>query len=140
MKRVILYGSLLVLSAVFSGAVSARDGAMDRDPFFTDGPRASGKSDAQQRSTKEWGRDPFERPSEGGVSERRTETRSAGGKLTGIIYSETDRIAIINGEAVREGGRVGDQRVVGIKSRSVVLTSGSGGREELVLENFSVGN
>jgi hypothetical protein len=48
------------------------------------------------------------------------------------------RVAIIGGETYREGSMVGDQKLVDIKKRSVVLMNGSGGYDEVFLDDFSI--
>jgi len=139
MNKSIIYIGMLVTSALLAGSAAAQEQGADRDPFFSDGPRSSGKAASQPRNNDSLDRDPFSRPFDDNAPARRTVTRDSGRKLTGIIYSETSRIAIIDGETVREGGVVGDQKLVTIKSRSIVLTSRTGGKEELFLENFSIG-
>jgi hypothetical protein len=138
MNKSIIYIGMLVTSAFLVGNAAAQEQGVDRDPFFSDGPRSSGKAASQPRNDS-MGRDPFSRPFDDNAPARRTVTRDTGKKLTGIIFSETRRMAIIDGEVVREGGVVGDQKLVAVKSRSIVLTSRTGGKEELFLENFSIG-
>jgi hypothetical protein len=58
--------------------------------------------------------------------------------LTGIIYSKNMRLAIINGEAVREGGSIGDRKVASIGVRSVRLKNASGAIEEIFLQDFTM--
>jgi hypothetical protein len=61
-----------------------------------------------------------------------------GRNLTGIIYSKHVRVAIIGGEALKEGSMVGDQKIVDIRRRSIVLQNSAGSREEVFLEDFSI--
>ncbi|HTG02016.1 MAG TPA: hypothetical protein VK654_15655 [Nitrospirota bacterium] len=130
----------LIATAAFSGAVIAAEDAFDRDPFFSDKPRPAGTARPAPGGEAAWGgRDPFVRPFDDRAPARSASTREAGRRLTGIIYSEANRIAIIDGEAVREGGTIGDLKLITIKSRSVVLAGASGVREELFLEDFSLG-
>jgi hypothetical protein len=133
-KPAILY--LLVVSMFCS--VSLR--AQEQDPFFPSGPRSSETGSVPPGPG--WGRDPFTRPFEGkntllqpvsGLADR-----IRGFRLTGIIYGKGDRIAIIGGEAYREGSMVGDRRLVDVKKRSVVLMNAGGSREELFIEDFSI--
>lgn len=138
MKQAIIYGSLLTLSILFSGSASAREDALDRDPFFSDKPRA-GERAAPSAQGDVWGRDPFSRPFDDHAPARRTVARASGMKLSGIIYSETRRVAIIDGETAGEGGVVGDRRITAIKRRSVVLSGRTGGAEELFIEDFTIG-
>jgi hypothetical protein len=58
--------------------------------------------------------------------------------LTGIIYGKNVRLAIIGGETLGEGSMVGEQKLVDIRRRSVVLMNPAGGSEEIFLENFSI--
>jgi hypothetical protein len=110
--------------------------AEDKDPFFSAGPRSSVSASVPQDSN--WGRDPFSKPFEGKTPPAASSGARARG-LTGIIYGQNARIAIIDGETYREGGRVGDQKLVDIRKRSVVLMNSFGIREEIYLEDFSIG-
>ncbi len=74
-----------------------------------------------------------------GPAPKGTGGRAARSGLTGIIYSKHGRVAIIGGEALREGSMVGDKRLADIRKKSVVLMNASGGREEVFLEDFSMG-
>jgi len=114
--------------------------AQDRDPFFPDGQRSAPTATAPQDTT--WGRDPFSRPFEGKPSVlqpvRGLIDRVRGKGLTGIIYGKQARVAIIGGETYQEGSMVGDQKLVDVKRRSVVLMNGSGSYEEVFLDDFSI--
>lgn len=134
MRKTILYISIMIATAAFASAVTAQQADQERDPFFGDGPRSSSTSTSQGNG--EWGRDPFARPFEGTAATQ--VTRAPEKKLTGIIYGKDERIAIIGGELVREGSMVGDQKLVSIGRRSIVLMNSTGGTEEVFLENFSV--
>jgi hypothetical protein len=136
MKTLSLIHFLAVSLLLFSSGVFAQE----RDPFFPSGPRSSETGSVPQGPG--WGRDPFTRPFEG----KNTLLQPVSGlvdhirglRLTGIIYGKGDRIAIIGGEAYREGSMVGDRRLVDVKKRSVVLMGGGGSREELFIEDFSI--
>jgi hypothetical protein len=113
----------------------------ERDPFFPSGPRSAVTMSAPRDSN--WGRDPFSRPFEETTRSPASSVRSVldligGRNLTGIIYSKDARVAIIGGEALKEGSMVGDQKVVDIRRRSVILQNSAGSREEVFLEDFSI--
>ena len=133
-KSAILF--LLVVAMLCPASVQAQE----RDPFFPDGPRSGPTASASQDTT--WGRDPFSRHFEGKPSPlqpvRGVIDRIRGKALTGIIHSKQVRVAIIGGETYREGSMVGDQKLVDIKKRSVVLMNGSGGYDEVFLDDFSI--
>jgi len=117
--------------------VFAQEGGQERDPFFSDGPRAKAIAPAPQDN--DWGRDPFSPPFEGTAQPSAPQgTPVQGKKLSGIIYGNDVRLAIIGGEILREGSRVGDRKLVDIRNRSVVFKSVSGEKEEVFLEDFSM--
>jgi hypothetical protein len=105
-----------------------------RDPFFPSGPRDSETPMAPRSG--DWGRDPFSKPFEGTATS--SGTPAAGSGLSGIIYSQSVRVAIIHGESYKEGSMVGGRRLVDIRRRSVVFMTEAGGREEVFLEDFSM--
>lgn len=125
---------MLLATSAFASAVTAQQAEQERDPFFGEGPRSL--STITSEGNGEWGRDPFSKPFEGTASA--PATRAPGKKLTGIIYGKNDRIAIIGGEMVREGSMVGDQKLMTIGKRSIVLMNSTGSKEEVFLENFSI--
>jgi hypothetical protein len=134
MKR-ILYISIVI--AALSGSSAAQEAGRERDPFFSAGPRSVGTGTLKQDDA--WGRDPFNRPFEGKTAVPQVQGSPSQGKnLTGIIYSNAVRLAIISGELYKAGSMVGDQKLAEIRERSVVLMSASGGSEEVFLENFSI--
>lgn len=132
MKR-ILSISILMAAAIVNTA-SAQDAGPERDPFFSAGPRSSGQVTPQEES--EWGRDPFNRQFTEPAPAR--EGRARGVKLSGIIYGKDVRLAIIGGEAHREGSMVGDRRLLEVRTHSVILTDSAGNREEVFVEDFSI--
>lgn len=136
MKK-ILSISILMAVATCAYAAPASQAEKERDPFFPAGPRSSMGATAPQDS--DWGRDPFSKPFEGKTLPAASSGRSRAGGLTGIIYGRSARVAIIDGEAYKEGSKVGDQKLVDIRKRSVVLMNHSGSREEIFLEDFSIG-
>lgn len=138
MLRSLLYISVLLMMVVPS--MARAQGGEERDPFYPSARRPAPQ--AQQQPEADWGRDPFDRPFSGptaGPSRVPQQQGPAAGGLTGIIYSKNVRVAIIGGEVLREGSMVGDRRLVDIRKKSVVLMTASGGREELFLEDFSLG-
>jgi hypothetical protein len=135
MKR-ILSISLLMAAAVVNIS-SAQEAGPERDPFFSAGPRSSGPAASPEEG--EWGRDPFNRQvKEPAQPAPAREGRAPGVKLSGIIYGKDVRLAIIGGEAHREGSMIGDQKLLEIGRHSVILTNSAGNREEVLLEDFSI--
>jgi len=130
---------ILLACLVASGAGAEERG---RDPFFP----AERLATAPARTTvrDRWVRDPFENPFGGtkkaanAPAEKRP---AAGGALTGIIYGPdgSDRLALVGGEVLRIGGTVGGKTITDIRRKVIVLKDHSGGREELVLEDFTAG-
>jgi hypothetical protein len=129
MRKLLTIGVVLFMTFLATGA-RAQNGNVQRDPFF---PSEKGAAP----SPDEWGRDPFGNPFATGAPERHEEGK--GKLLTGIIYSANASIAIIGGEALREGDMVGDRKLMQIRKNSVVLVDTSGRIEELFLENYSMG-
>lgn len=137
-RNSVLFSLLLTALAFCSLTVSAQERELDRDPFFSAGPRA--KATASPPHDGDWGRDPFSSPFEGAAQPSAPQGAPVSGiKLSGIIYGKDVRLAIISGEILRQGGKVGDRKLVDIRSRSVVLRSDSGEEEEVFLEDFSMG-
>jgi hypothetical protein len=131
--RKIVY--IIILIMVFSATAWAQQGAEEIDPFHPSGNRPTASAPADGT----WGRDPFNSPLGGKPSVSKAPERAGRGTgLTGIIYSPDIRLAIINGEALREGSAVGDKKIVDIRRQSVVFLNAGGGREEMVLEDFSI--
>ena len=129
-----MYNRLIIITIItavlqVTGAW-AQSGNIQRDPFS---PSEKGTASPPD----EWGRDPFGNPLTTGAPERHNEGK--GNLLTGIIYGVNASIAIIGGEALREGDKVGERKLVQIRKNSVVLMDPSGRHEELFLENYSMG-
>jgi len=115
--------------------------AQEKDPFFPSGPRSGATVSTSYDNNR--GRDPFSRPFEETSRSPASSVRGVldligGRNLTGIIYSKRVRVAIIGGEALKEGSMVGDQKLVDIRRRSIVLQNSVGSREEVFLEDFSM--
>ena len=126
----------MAMTLTFAAAAWAQDRAEETDPFHPSGNRPV-TSPAPSDAT--WGRDPFNSTLGGKAPVSKTPARAGRGSgLTGIIYSADVRLAIINGEALREGSVVGDKKVVDIRRQSVVLLNSAGSHEEVVLEDFSI--
>ena len=139
MNKTILCVSMIILSTAASNLARSQEADQDRDPFFPDGPRSAATGTINSQLSNSWGRDPFARPFSGAaVAQQNLGTGSQGKKLTGIIYGEDHRIAIFDGETIREGDKVGDQKLEQIRPNSVVLMDSAGNRTEIVLENFSM--
>jgi hypothetical protein len=129
-----LYICLLIVITVLTGTAAAQQADQERDPFFGEGPRSLSTSTSSGTNT--WGRDPFVKPFEGAATVEAKQVPER--KLTGIIFGKNERIAIIGGELMKEGSMVGDQKLMTIRRRSIVLMNSSGGTEEIFLENFSI--
>ncbi len=108
---------------------------MKQDPFF---PSENEKA-SEAAVSEAWGRDPFSNPYTNGTPESGDKSSRYQGQqlLTGIIYNGDASIAIVGGETVRAGDKVGDRKIIWIRRNSVVLVNQSGGQEELFLENYS---
>jgi hypothetical protein len=133
MKK-ILY---VIIMIMISSIAVAQEGATDRDPFSSPAKRPPAPSAAPAGNA--WGRDPFNNPFSGRMPARRERAPEARGKgLTGIIYSEGFRLAIINGEALSEGSRLGEGKVASIGEKSVRLMNAAGGIEEIFLKDFAM--
>jgi len=138
MRKGLLY-IIVTMTVVFAAAVHAREGAAEQDPFYpSTGRPAATKPDPVDNS---WGRDPFSNPltDRAPAQTRTTPPSGRSNVLTGIIHGKDVRLAIIGGEALREGSKVGDRKLVDIRTRSVVFMSVAGEREEVFLEGFSMG-
>ena len=75
-----------------------------------------------------WGADPFRVPSSGTVTHRTSpgpaaRTSAASWRLSGILYSDQQPLAIINNRPVGVGDRVDGATVVEIKKRQVTVES-----------------
>lgn len=139
MHKVLIAIIMMSMTAVFATAIQAQEGTAEKDPFypFPDRPAAAtpgphGDSDAT------WGRDPFNNPFAGKATERKGPASPGVRMLTGIIYGKDVRMAIFGGETYREGGKVGERKLVDIRRKSVVFKSEAGEKEEVFLEDFSV--
>lgn len=126
---IVMTGAALFMSSAW---------AQETDPFFPSENRPAGQVTVP--SDSDWGRDPFSSP----VSRKAAAPREAGpgagrGNLTGIIYGKDVRIAIIGGEALREGSVVGNRKLMDIRKKSVVFMDAGGVQEEVFLEDFSLG-
>lgn len=125
---------LLISSILCALCLSIATTAQEKDPFFPPGERSvvTGSIPDQER----WGRDPFDRPFETKTAAPSKDGNKRG--LTGIIYGKKVHIAIIGGEAYKEGSFVDGRQLIQIRKRSVVLRSSSGSVEEMFLQEFSV--
>ena len=129
--------SILILSVVLAAAALAQEGVAERDPFSS---REKGHAaPAPAPAGNGWERDPFSNPLANRTPARTERVSDARGKgLTGIIYSKNMRLAIINGEALREGSSIGDRKVASIGVRSVRLKNAAGAIEEIFLQDFTM--
>jgi hypothetical protein len=125
---------------LWSMPATAQVGEQDRDPFFSAGPRSTATESTPPRDG-DWGRDPFSHPFEGKTQPQKTKdevVRVREKILTGILFSADVRVAIIGGEALSEGSLLGDQKLVEIRTNSVVLMNSAGVREEVFLEEVPI--
>ena len=132
MRNVRLIIGLSVLVTCLAG-VPAEGTEWGKDPFFPSTSRPAAPTPSPD--DKDWGRDPFDNP----FGRKTTYQQPGARNLTGIIYGKTVRLAIIGGEVLDEGSTVGDQRLVDIRRKSVVLMNKAGRMEELFLVDFSLG-
>ena len=132
MRNARLIIGLSVLVSCLAG-VPVEGTEWDKDPFFPAKPRPAAPTPSPE--DKDWGRDPFDNP----FGRKTTYQQPGARNLTGIIYGKTVRLAIIGGEILGEGSTVGDQRLVDIRRKSVVLMNRAGRLEELFLVDFSLG-
>jgi hypothetical protein len=133
LSKTVFYIGFMIAAALGSTAMAQQAG-QERDPFFGEGPRSLSTPTSPENNS--WGRDPFVKPFEGTAALQARQAPER--KLKGIIFGKSERIAIIGGEMVREGNMVGDQKLMAIRKRSIVLMNSSGSTEEVFLENFSV--
>jgi hypothetical protein len=130
---------IIMITAACSTVALAQGTASDRDPFYPSEQRGPAVP-APSPAGSDWGRDPFNSPFAGkGPVQQQDQNRGGRTKiLTGIVYGKNVRLAIIGGETLREGSMVGEQKLVDIRKRSVVLMNPAGGSEEIFLEDFSI--
>jgi hypothetical protein len=129
---------MMALCLIVSPRAFAQDGAMEKDPFYP--PEQRPAAAVPPLETDDWGRDPFHSPFSTEAPARKQQEQAKPKseiKLTGIIYGKSARFAIIGGETLAEGGMVGDEKVVAIRSRSVVIKNAAGATEEIFLQDFS---
>lgn len=85
-------------------------------------------AEIEESAIKEgWGRDPFFL---GNVS--RDDIELDGMVLNGIVWDEDSQYAIVNGEVIKVGDKLGDKKIVEINKDSVVLEQ-DGNRHTLTL-------
>lgn len=91
---------------------------------------AGGRASLPAEATTGWGRDPFRKSFSDGGDEGvaapvwrsgRPSSSGSGLFLQGVMVGPTGRTALINGQIVREGDRVGSYSILSIGHRSVVL-------------------
>ncbi len=135
-KRTTIIG--LLLCAFCSAGAWAQDKDSEKDPFFPSEKRPA--APVQTPGDGDWGRDPFNSPLGNKTAPAQKGGSHAGSEgLTGIIYGKHARLAIIDGEVLREGSMVGDRKLVDVRRKSVIFMSAGGGYEEVFLSDFSLG-
>jgi hypothetical protein len=135
-KRTTIIG--LLLWAFCSAGAWAEDKDVEKDPYFPSEKKPV--APAQAPGDRDWGRDPFNNPLGNKTAQPQKGGSQAGsGGLTGIIYGKHARLAIIDGEVLREGSMVGDRKLVDIRRKSVIFMSAAGAYEEVFLSDFSLG-
>lgn len=70
-----------------------------------------------------WGRDPFDMK----ISLPESDWGVAGIKLEGIMWDEKEPYAIINGEVVKKGDKLGKNTVIQIEKDAVIISDGTKG-------------
>ena len=140
-----LFSSIIIvtLTAVVLTAGQAQAGETERDPFFPSAHRPSAAATRPGLVDDSWGRDPFSNPLANRPPVSSTQKTSPPPSqirilLSGIIYSKDLRLAIIGGETYREGSKIGDRKLLEIRTRSIVVENSAGEREESLLEEFSI--
>jgi hypothetical protein len=136
-KRTTIIG--LLLSVLCSVSALAQDKELEKDPFFPSEKRPV--APAPVPGDSDWGRDPFNSPlgNKTALPQKGGSHAGSEGGLTGIIYGKHARLAIIDGEVLREGSMVGDRKLVDVRRKSVVFMRAGGGYEEVFLSDFSLG-
>jgi hypothetical protein len=137
-KRTVIIST--VVSVFSMTAVVAHVDAEEKDPFYpsADRPGLTAPRPSETGGERSWGRDPFNNPLAGKAIVQKGQPAPGNRVLTGIIYSKDVRVAIFGGETYQEGSKVGDRKLVDIRSRSVVLMSSAGEKEEVFLEDFTM--
>ncbi len=137
-----MWKRLVIISTVvsaFSLTAQAQEGTAERDPFYPSADRPAVMTHRPGGADEgPWGRDPFNNPMAGRTPAQKGPASRGVRALTGIIYSTDVRVAIFGGETYQEGGKVGDRKLVEIRTRSVVLMSAAGEKEEVFLEDFTM--
>lgn len=139
MRKGLIY-IIMTMTVLFATAVQALEGAAEKDPFHPSAGRPVATAPGPPPSGDDsWGRDPFNNPLAGKPpAQKMAPSPGSGRLLTGIIFSEDVRLAIIGGETYQEGVKVGDRKLVDIRRRSVVFMSAAGEKEEVFLEDFTM--
>jgi hypothetical protein len=138
MRKGLLY-IILTMTVIFATAVQAQESAAEKDPFHPSAGRPVGIVPGPASGDDSWGRDPFNNPLAGKPpAQKMAPSPGPGRMLTGIIFSKDVRLAIIGGETYQEGVKIGDRKLVDIRTRSVVFMSAAGEKEEVFLADFTM--
>jgi hypothetical protein len=138
MRKGLLY-IIMTMTVILANAVQAQEGAAEKDPFHPSAGRPVVSVPGPPSGDDAWGRDPFNNPLAGKRPEQKmAPSPSPGLLLTGIIFSKDIRLAIIGGETYQVGVKVGDRKLVDIRSRSVVFMNAAGEKEEVFLTDFTM--
>jgi hypothetical protein len=138
MHKGLLY-IIMTMTVILATAVQAQEGAAEKDPFHPSAGRPVVSVPGPPSGDDSWGRDPFNNPLAGKRPEQKmASSPSPGLVLTGIIFSKDVRLAIIGGETYQVGVKVGDRKLVDIRSRSVVFMNTAGEKEEVFLADFTM--
>ena len=138
MRKGLLY-IIMTVTVIFATAVQAQEGAEEKDPFHPSAGRPVISVPGPPSGDDSWGRDPFNNPLAGkSVQQKGAPSPGPGHVLTGIIFSNDVRLAIIGGETYQVGAKVGDRKLVDVRSRSVVFMSAAGEKEEVFLADFTM--
>lgn len=121
-----------------AATAQGQESGQEKDPFY---PTSVQRPAALlKQPDADWGKDPFTNPFSGKTVATQQDQTARGRvkNLTGIIYSKDVRLAIFGGETAREGSIMGEQKLIAIRKRSVVLESRAGVMEEIFLDDFSI--
>jgi hypothetical protein len=140
MKRGTFF-TALIISMVIGGTAWAQEAEVANDSLHPS--KGLSAVTAAVPDNNSWGADPFNNPlaakpidlGPGDQEQQEPESELSDLGLTGIIFNNNMRLAIIDGNTMSVGSQVGDWRLVQILSRSVVFMDAAGDREEIFLND-----
>jgi hypothetical protein len=127
-KQILIIAACLAFASLFYGVTASfkprNKGILASSEMGPVGDASLKKSDtfakrcAKRSEFNAWGRDPFSLEKKASKQESKLELR-------GIVWDEKNPQAIINGDIVRKGDQIGNNRVVEVKRDVVVLNDGT---------------